>query len=79
MDKHTNSKAQECNLEKIRECQRQRLKNYKQENPDKVQLSFKRNRACLQNVMDSPQNWINDDDNSDNPGPNRERQKLLEV
>jgi len=56
MDKHTNSKAQECNLEKIRECQRQRLKNYKQENPDKVQLSFKRNRACLQNVMDSPQN-----------------------
>ena len=74
MEKQAKTKRRECHLEKVRECQRQGFKKYKQANPDKVQLSYKRNQACHQNVMDSPQHGINDD-NSHGPGPNRKRAK----
>ena len=75
MEKQAKTKRRECHLEKVREYQRQGFKKYKQANPDKVQLSYKRNRACLQNVMDSTRNGTDDGDNSQGPGPNRKRAK----
>ena len=79
MEKQAKTKRRECHLEKVRECQRQGFKKYKQANPDKVQLSYKRNRACHQNVMDSLQHGINDDDNSHALGRIEKGQKVLEV
>ena len=57
MDIKTKTKLRENNLEGVRKRQRKDF-TYKQANPEKVQLTYKRNRARLQNIMGNSQNGI---------------------
>jgi len=44
MEKQTKAKRRECNLAKVKECQRRRFVKYKEANPEKVkQMDIKKN------------------------------------
>ena len=73
----TKTKRRKNNLEGVRECQRQDFKKYKQANPEKVQLTYKRNRAHPQNTRDNLQKRIKVEDKSQNY--NKEQEKVTRI
>jgi len=75
MDIKTKTKRRENYLEGVRKRQRQDFKKYKQANPEKDQLTYKRNRACLQNMMDNSQNGIYVQGKSQNSKQNGKKTK----
>ena len=50
MDKQTKTKRRECNLEKVKECQRQDFLKYKEANPEKVKQTNKQKQKDEQAI-----------------------------